>query len=66
LLDASRERFILGDMPVPKSFVTAFVCFSFAQLAVVPADFAVPDNILFESGIEYANPDNQHLQLNIA
>jgi carboxylesterase type B len=25
-----------------------------------------PENILFESGIEYANPDNQHLQLNVA
>ena len=26
----------------------------------------VPDNVLFESGIEYTNPDGQHLQLNLA
>ena len=27
---------------------------------------AVPDDVTFEAGIEYANPDNQHLQLNMA
>jgi acetyl esterase/lipase len=26
----------------------------------------VPDNVIFESGIEYANPDKQHLQLDMA
>ena len=26
----------------------------------------VPDDVAFETGIEYTNPDNQHLQLNIA
>jgi acetyl esterase/lipase len=26
----------------------------------------VPDDVEFEAGIEYANPDNQHLQLNMA
>jgi acetyl esterase/lipase len=26
----------------------------------------VPDDVIFESGIEYTNPDNQHLQLNLA
>ncbi|MBN9524518.1 alpha/beta hydrolase [bacterium] len=26
----------------------------------------VPDNVTFEAGIEYANPDGQHLQLNLA
>ena len=25
-----------------------------------------PDSVLFEVGIEYSNPDNQHLQLNLA
>ncbi len=29
-------------------------------------DVSVPEGILFESGIEYANPDNQHLQMNMA
>ncbi len=27
---------------------------------------AVPDDVIFESGIEYTNPDNQHLQLNMS
>ncbi len=26
----------------------------------------VPDDVIFETGIEYANPDGQHLQLNLA
>ena len=30
------------------------------------AELIVPDNVVFERGIEYANPDNQHLQLNLA
>lgn len=40
-------------------------------MGVVPAAHAqkapaVPDDVVFEAGIEYANPDNQHLQLNLA
>jgi acetyl esterase/lipase len=31
-----------------------------------PPKLAVPDDVDFERGIEYANPDNQHLQLNLA
>src|SRR5437660_10948886 len=30
------------------------------------AELVVPDNVLFERNIEYANPDGQHLQLNLA
>src|SRR5438128_11724420 len=30
------------------------------------AELAVPDEVQFEQGIEYTNPDNQHLQLNLA
>jgi acetyl esterase/lipase len=40
-------------------------------LAFVPTARAqkgptVPDDVIFETGIEYTNPDNQHLQLNLA
>jgi len=49
-----------------RKFFAAFVCFTMALLGAEGADLNVPENILFESGIEYANPDNQHLQLNIA
>ena len=41
-----------------------------ALLAATPAfaqtPAAVPDTVVFETGIEYANPDGQHLKLNIA
>src|SRR5712671_1232651 len=30
------------------------------------AELAPPENVLFERNIEYANPDGQHLQLNLA
>lgn len=36
-----------------------------APLAVAQKP-AVPDDVTFEAGIEYANPDGQHLQLDIA
>ena len=40
-------------------------------LALTPAASAqkpptVPDDVTYEAGIEYANPDGQHLQLNVA
>lgn len=42
-----------------------------ASLAIAPLARAqaapkVPDSVIFEAGIEYANPDGQHLQLNMA
>jgi acetyl esterase/lipase len=30
------------------------------------ADLAIPEGVTFEKGIEYANPDNQHLQVDLA
>src|SRR5438477_2457069 len=53
-------------MPALKSVFSAFLCSIIVELAAGAADLNVPENILFESEIEYANPDNQHLQLNIA
>jgi acetyl esterase/lipase len=38
----------------------------FIPIAAAGGDLNIPENILFERAIEYANPDNQHLQLNIA
>jgi acetyl esterase/lipase len=34
--------------------------------ALAQKDPPVPDTVTFEKGIEYTNPDNQHLQLNMA
>jgi len=36
------------------------------SLSVFAADLPVPDNVTFTRDIEYANPDNQHLQVNLA
>lgn len=34
--------------------------------AVAGAELAVPESVVFERGVEFSNPDNQHLQLNLA
>jgi acetyl esterase/lipase len=41
--------------------LVALVSPAFAQ-----KDPVVPDTVVYEKGVEYSNPDNQHLQLNIA
>jgi acetyl esterase/lipase len=33
---------------------------------VSAAELVIPENVTFERGIEFANPDDQHLQLNLA
>src|SRR5215212_4138823 len=44
------------------ALIALLVCFPvFAQ-----KELTVPDAVIFERNIEYTNPDNQHLQLNIA
>jgi arylformamidase len=53
-------------MPALRRVFSAFLCSTIIQLAAAGADLNIPENILFETGIEYANPDSQHLQLNIA
>jgi acetyl esterase/lipase len=52
-------------MPILKNLSTGLVCIA-AQFSIAGADLTIPDNVQFEAGIEYANPDNQHLQLNVA
>jgi acetyl esterase/lipase len=44
----------------------AAALFLFALTSLRGADLDVPSNVLFETDIEYSNPDGQHLQLNIA
>lgn len=46
----------------------AFICLCIQSAAwvVAGAELNVPENIRFEAGVEYANPDDQHLQLSIA
>ncbi|MBS0263378.1 MAG: alpha/beta hydrolase [Planctomycetes bacterium] len=45
---------------------TSFV-FVLGSAATLPAqELTIPDTVVFEKGIEYSNPDNQHLQVNLA
>lgn len=43
-------------------------CLAFIALAISSraADLKIPDDVAFERGIEYSNPDGQHLQVNLA
>ena len=47
-------------------FAGLLVTLACAQLAAAQVKLAIPDDVTFEAGIEYANPDGQHLQLDIA
>ncbi len=63
----SRPDFPPGTLPMYR----LFAALPLALLAVaVPAAAqkppTVPDTVIFEAGIEYTNPDNQHLQLDMA
>jgi acetyl esterase/lipase len=42
------------------------IAFLYAPTGSHAAGLVVPDDITFERDVEYANPDSQHLQLNIA
>jgi acetyl esterase/lipase len=44
----------------------ALIILAVAAPAPAQKDLPVPDTVAFEKGIEYTNPDNQHLQLNMA
>ncbi len=50
-------------MKSPLPLLTATVLLTSSIYAAEPV---VPDNVIFERGIEYSNSDGQHLQLNLA
>jgi acetyl esterase/lipase len=53
-----------------KHLLAALVCVSLVFAVASPSsaqkDPPIPDTVTFEKGVEYTNPDNQHLQMNIA
>jgi len=50
-----------------KIFVTTLVVSTMmVQLQTVIAAERIPEGVVFQKGIEYSNPDHQHLQLNMA
>ncbi len=58
---------ILRQMTLPIAVLTTCVFLSgAAQAQKAGGKLKVPDNVIFEPDIEYANPDGQHLQLDLA
>lgn len=47
-------------------FVASLFALIWATAIQAQTKVVVPDDVTFEAGVEYANPDDQHLQLNIA
>jgi acetyl esterase/lipase len=46
--------------------IVASAFLSVCSWSLRAAELSVPDDVVFERGIEFANPDNQHLQVNLA
>jgi acetyl esterase/lipase len=46
--------------------LVTLAAFTAPQLAGAQSKLTIPDDVVFESAVEYSNPDNQHLQLDIA
>eukprot|EP00913_Durusdinium_trenchii_P028473 g26701.t1 len=55
----------MPSLRISVAAICAFFCLV-ATSAFTLAAQPVPEDVVFEKGIEYANPDNQHLQLNMA
>jgi acetyl esterase/lipase len=53
-------------MRLTASFCLASVALFSTAALLGAADVPVPEGVTFERGIEFANPDNQHLQLDLA
>src|SRR6476659_8376685 len=55
-------------MLLPRHLPTIAVSFLILVIAAAAsaADLPIPDGVTFEKGIEFENPDNQHLQVDLA
>ena len=52
--------------PILRTSLVIFLSLLAAVAGLRAAELVVPENVVFERDIEFANPDNQHLQVNIA
>jgi len=52
--------------PILRTSLVIFLSLLAAVAGLRAAELAVPENVVFERDIEFANPDNQHLQVNMA
>jgi acetyl esterase/lipase len=51
---------------LPISLPTSLIGILFAAVSSANAAPPVPDNVIWETGVEYSNPADEHLQLNLA
>ena len=58
----------MSGSPIRSLVIALVLLFGFlaGPLSSTQPAVVVPEDVLFETGIEYANPDNQHPQLNLA
>ena len=56
----------MKPVPILHTPLVIFLSLLAAVAGLRAAELAVPENVVFERDIEFANPDNQHLQVNIA
>ena len=49
-----------------RTSLVIFLSLLVAVVGVRAAELVVPENVVFERDIEFANPDGQHLQVNVA
>ncbi len=53
-------------MSALRFFLLALAALAFVPFASAQNKLVIPDDVTFETGVEYSNPDDQHLQLDIA
>ena len=64
--DDPQQRLTFAGAILQKTFWSAALVVALGTGIGTAAELIEPDNLVFERGIEYSNPDGQHLQLNLA
>jgi acetyl esterase/lipase len=63
---AAENSSTMKPAPILRTSLVIFLSLLAAVAGLRAAELAVPENVVFERDIEFANPDNQHLQVNMA
>src|SRR4029453_11466823 len=56
----------VSSMTIKSALVGLAASLMLIATEVYAADPAIPDSVIWETGLEYSNPDDSHLQLNLA
>jgi len=63
---AAENSSTMKPAPILRTSLVIFLSLLAAVAGLRAAELVVPENVVFERDIEFANPDNQHLQVNMA